>query len=99
MNWPPRTLVTIIATSIGTRIAPELVTLFPITPCTKTGGKKMLPNIDIATLTLAIFEQVKMLLFDNRSGGTGSGALISTHPEVELSAAAAAARRLIWHAE
>src|SRR5438445_10542305 len=97
MNWPPRTLVTIIATSIGTRIAPELVTLFPITPWTKTGRKKMAPNIDIATPTLAIFEKVKMLLFHNRSGSTGSGTCISTHTNVEMRAAAAAYRPMICH--
>ena len=74
MNWPPPTLVTIIATSIGTRMAPELVTLLPITPCTNTGRKKMAPNIDIATPMLAMFEKVKMLLFQSRSGSTGSAA-------------------------
>ena len=77
MSCPPRMLVTIIATSMGTRIAPELVTLLPTTPCTKTGRKKIAPNIDIATPTLAILEKAKMLLFQSRSGSTGSGARVS----------------------
>ena len=55
-------LVTTIATSIGTRIAPEPVALFPITPCTNTGRKKIAPNIVIATPIPAMFENVKMLL-------------------------------------
>src|SRR5439155_22252563 len=79
MSCPPRMLVTIIDTSIGTRIAPELVTLFPTTPCTNTGRKKSASNIDRATPTLAMFENVKMLLFQRRSGSTGSGVCASIH--------------------
>src|SRR5580692_6972803 len=90
-------LVTIIATSIGTRIAPELVTLLPITPCTKTGRKKIAPNIDIATPAPAMFEKVKMLLFHSRSGSTGSGARVSTHAKAARRTAAAEYRPMICH--
>ena len=34
MSWPLAMLLTTIASSMGTRIAPELVALLPITPCT-----------------------------------------------------------------
>src|SRR6266849_2297079 len=97
MNCPLATLVTIIATSIGTRMAPELVTLLPITPWTKTGRKKIAPNIDIATPTLAMFDNVKMLLFHRRSGSTGSGACLSTQMNAVSSAADAAYRPTICH--
>ena len=82
-------LVTIIATNMGTRIAPELVTLLPITPCTKTGRKKIAPNIDIATPMPAMLEKVKMLLFQSCSGSTGSAARVSTHTNAARKIAAA----------
>ena len=87
--------MTIIDTSIGTRIAPELVTLFPTTPCTNTGRKKIAPNIDMATPTLAMFENVKMLLFQRRSGSTGSGVCASIHTNPVSKIAEAAYRPMI----
>src|ERR1700719_61997 len=95
MNWPLPMLVTIIATSIGTRIAPEFVTLLPITPWTNTGRKKIAPNIVIATPMLAMFENVKMLLFHKYSGSTGSAALVSNQTNVASSTAAPAYRLTI----
>src|SRR5947207_4045681 len=97
MNQPLATLVTIIDTSIGTRIAPELVTLLPTTPCTKTGRKKMAPNIDIATPTLAMLEKVKMLLFQRPSGSTGSGDRISMKTNATSRSAANPYRLRICH--
>ena len=90
MICPLPMLVTIMATSRGTRIAPELVTLLPMTPCTNTGRKKMVPNIAMATPMLAMFENVKMLLFHRYSGSTGSSALVSNHANAISSAAPAA---------
>src|SRR2546423_11794988 len=97
MSCPPTTLLTIIASSIGTRIAPEFVTLLPMTPWTNTGRKKMAPNIDIATPMLATLENVKMLLFHSRRGSTGSDARISTHTNPASSSADAAYRPTICH--
>src|SRR5260221_12682770 len=90
-------LVTTIATSMGTRIAPELVTLFPITPCTKTGRKKIAPNIVIATHIPAMFENVKMRLGHRRSGNTGSGARFSTHAKAISNPAEAQDRPRTFH--
>src|SRR6267378_5756565 len=90
-------LVTTIATSIGTRIAPEFVTLLPITPWTKTGRKKMAPNIDMATHMPAMLENVKMLLFQSRSGSTGSAARLSTQMNAARKTAAAEYRPMICH--
>src|SRR5256714_11591443 len=95
MSCPPTTLLTIIASSIGTRIAPEFVTLLPMTPWTNTGRKKMAPNIDIATPMLATLEKVKSLLLNRRSGSTGSGVCISTQTNAANSAAAAPYRPMI----
>src|SRR5207244_7831880 len=97
MSWPPRMLVMIIAASIGTRIAPELVTLLPTTPCTKTGRKKIAPNIDIATPTLAILENAKMLLFHSRSGSTGSGVRLSIQTKAMSETADAPQSPMICH--
>src|SRR5439155_26428804 len=97
MSCPPTTLVTIIATSIGTRIAPEFVTLLPTTPCTNTGRKKMAPNIDIATPTLAMFEKVKTLLAQSLRGSAYSGECISIHTEAASSTPAAEYRPTICH--
>ena len=73
---------------MGTRIAPELVTLLPTTPWTKTGRKKMAPNIDMATATLAMFEKVKMLLVQSLSGSTGSAAWSSIQTKAASSSPA-----------
>src|SRR5256885_10567246 len=97
MNQPLATLVTIIDTSIGTRVAPEFVTLLPITPWTKTGRKKMAPNIAMATPMLAMLENVKMLLFHRRKGRTGSGACSSTQTNPASRRAPAAYRPTICH--
>src|SRR5260370_20174607 len=97
MSWPLPMLVTIIATSIGTGIAPELVTLLPMTPWTKIGRKKIAPNMDIATPAPAMLEKVKMLLFHRRRRSTGSFALVSTHPNAARRIAAAEEMLMICH--
>src|SRR5258708_36963746 len=97
MSWPLPMLVTIIATSIGTRIAPEFVTLLPITHWHDPGRKKIAPNMDIATAAPAMLEKVKMLLFHRRKGSTGSAARVSTHTKAARRIAAAEYRPMICH--
>lgn len=89
MNWPLTMLLTTIASSMGTRISPELVALLPITPCTNTGRKKMAPNMVMATPMPAMFENAKILLLNRCSGRTGSGARLSTQTNAARSTSAA----------
>src|SRR5258708_39659634 len=96
MSWPLPMLVTIIATSIGTRIAPELVTLLPMTPWTKTGRKKIAPNMDIATPAPAMLEKETMLLFHRRRRRAGYSALVPAHTEAAPRIPARAGRPTDW---
>ncbi len=70
-------LLTMAASIIGMRMVPELVAVFPMTPCTNSGRNMMAPNMAADWMALATVDTAKMRLRKSRGLSTGSSACIS----------------------